>query len=834
MHWNAPLTLPVHFLLPDCAYSSAAVLLGFTLPNVIVVGSAEYPDPIVRLKTSPTFASLRAITLQIGSFYNADGTPYQWDLSAFFTSFPALNSISAVLVNMNCPLPASLPSGIAVVILSRVGLTGSIPSTLLSGRASATQLTLNLDSNSLEGSIPPTLLDDIPLNNVVFTYLSISLSGNRLEGSIPNTLFGGRVLASVATIFLDVSNNMLTGSPGAWMESGQFLNGVLQRFTILLSGNRLSGPISSNWFPAAFSATSYWMWNMDKNQISGSIPSDLFAAARFPAALTAVTSNLFVFSASHNKITGSVPASLLTLGAGPTASAATSMASYAQFSVVLRNNTLDGTIDSDLFRYMNWTMSVFTTVDLSVNSLTGDLPLNLFGAIPPINLRTLVFNVSYNALDGTLPTTFLQSINPGSGLYPMPTFTGTYSTRVFLDLDSSGLTGALNVPSFAARTNCQPINITLTAADNNLEQFNIANNLTTGLFAFNISNNLNAAGVLPSDFFATTSQLSILKAASTSAYGTMPFEVSNTLMKLTQLILDDTFINFCPPPARPFWSGIQPTLAICSFLQTNASMCTINYPTACASSAPVREVPVPPVSPPTTPPFSPTPISPPTTPIEPVSPPITPTSPPTTPPTTPPITPPVTPPITPPVVPHCAESTRPGPSFTCINGSWTAPTVTTPVFTIPSGATQTVVQGNLTSSQVIIRGIGSTLVVVGCSSNLTSLTIELTPEDLEKIGKTKTQPLLSADPSCTNLSAVQVSATVKGSSCRKLSTSKSVSGSGMLLSGVFTVDSSGCNKWWIILVSVICAVVVVAVAVILIVYFVCCGSKSMEYYKAKG
>lgn len=171
----------------------------------------------------------------------------------------------------------------------------------------------------------------------------------------------------------------------------------------------------------------------------------------------------------------------------------------------------------------------------------------------------------------------------------------------------------------------------------------------------------------------------------------------------------------------------------------------------------------------------------------------------------------------------CKPETQPSPAFTCVDGIWTAigSTLGNQTISIPSGTVQTSIIGNVSSTSVII-GVDSTLVIHGCAANLSSVTLELTPQELKQLGSSTTeQILLAINPNynCSDLSGIDVSLHVKGDSCRKAKL-KSSSSNGQL-SAILSIDTSGCRTWWIILVSVLCAfIVILAIIFVLLVIFV--------------
>lgn len=166
-------------------------------------------------------------------------------------------------------------------------------------------------------------------------------------------------------------------------------------------------------------------------------------------------------------------------------------------------------------------------------------------------------------------------------------------------------------------------------------------------------------------------------------------------------------------------------------------------------------------------------------------------------------------------------------TFECINHTWTSTTtVTVPQLVIPAATviTTTVVIGNVSSTTVAFTGLGNTLEVRGCATNLSRITVTLEPEDLDRIGSTiLRQVLLSSNGSgigCTNLSTIAVTSTVAGSTCKSLETESMAQGNQLI--ALFSVSSSSCKgkskTWWIILAAVLGGVVVIAVITLVLVF----------------
>ena len=183
-------------------------------------------------------------------------------------------------------------------------------------------------------------------------------------------------------------------------------------------------------------------------------------------------------------------------------------------------------------------------------------------------------------------------------------------------------------------------------------------------------------------------------------------------------------------------------------------------------------------------------------------------------------------------LPTCQSTSQPSTEFICYNGTWVAPTsVSAPTLVIPAGATTTIVNGNVSSTTLVFQGLGSTLTVYGCANNLTSITIELSPEELSLIETQKlSQSLLNltgSNGSCSDLSSITITAKLRKSNCKDVKAQQTTSEG--QLSAVFSISSSRCRTWWIILVSVLCGLVLIAVIVFVIV--VMCVPSAKEFIR---
>ena len=530
--------------------------------------------------------------------------------------------------------------------------------------------------------------------------------------------------------------------------------------SISFADNLLRGTIPQTLFSGFSDSVSL---SLSKNRLTGSIPGNL---------LTPVTSASRIrFEVSSNTLTGSLPPNLLNVDVP---------ASITSIHFDASSNQLSGILPSGSFFGLPKAVTRldFLFFSVSANDLTGTLPEDWLMDYQFANLTILNIQFQQNMLSGNLDANlfafamprltsivFLISENPQLGSFSpslISSIGGGYARdapRLDFSLDMScNLTGPLSLTS--NESSPTPISaLYLTASINKFASLVIDSTLSQKIRTLVILRNYELTGVLPDGLFNATSSLRILSAASTKLSGNMPLL---SLPSIQTLLLSNTSINFCEPENRTSWT----TSGSCALLQTRAYLCPSLYPNCSVS-----------------------------------------------------------PPSPPPVAVSQCSSTSPLPetSWTCVGGIWTSiGTINVPTLTIPSGSTETVVTGNLTSSSVVITGTGSTLVLQGgCPTNLTTITITLTDEDLKQIGKTLSQALLvvNLNLSCSGLNDIGVNTHVLGSSCRKVTTSKTVSSG--TISALFSVSSSSCNTWWIILVSVLVPVVVILVlVVVLLVIFV--------------
>lgn len=524
--------------------------------------------------------------------------------------------------------------------------------------------------------------------------------------------------------------------------------------------NHLTGTIPAGLYPNENEGScESFGFSIASNAITGTIAPAVFDKFLFPSDANLGPRYVSIYMGG-NDLYGSIPSNLFC--------PASSSRSLSSIHVDLSYNKFNGTIASTPFELCNLTNTEVAVWILTRNQLTGDLPKALMLPSTTPKLVTWNFIAGSNPLDGTIPNGFFESLvipsaTPSSS--PSSAGSGTISSKVLLRvvLTDTRLTGTITVPDLSSR-NADSASFLLylnISSSPNLTRLNLDANSGSFIQLLHAYNSPKLNGTIPSAFFSSSSSaVTTFDVSNTLFSGKMPDMQASDPARLESLVMRGTKVDFCSGNRLAWNSPLS--LINCDLSLTNASYCAGLYPAFCAISS---------LGPVTT----------------------------------------------------CSESMRPSPSFVCINGAWTSVgSVDTPILTVPSGASTTVVNGNLTSTTVVISGVGSTVIVTGCITNLTSIELILTPGDVKTIGKTKTQILVSSDESCTSdLANTTVSLQVQGNTCKRASVSKSQASGGGTLSGIFNVNSSRCNTWWIILVSVIAGLVVLlAIIAALLVAFV--------------
>lgn len=752
------------FRVPSCFASNATALTSIIAYNLLV-------DDVTLLPSSLTNIQLTSSSLT----HPSSGQTISHDWSYFFDHFPSLAVLRLLVCGLDGELPATLPSGLADLDLSSNSLTGTIPATLFSNSSitAVSDMTFAVNENQLTGGIPSTLLNSPGLANIA--NLKLRFVSNSLDGSLPSNLL--LPLASTLRFFdIRANINSLTGSiPGDFLMTADTPS-ILESVILDLSSNpTLNGPFPIGIFTSTINRLSTLSLTFTDSGITGNIP-DLWANCDLTY-LSYLTLNF-----GRNSLSGSIPPNLLTPTPKPLFS----------YEVDLNANSLEGSLDDTFFTRVN--MSTMFTIKfvVSSNGLSGPLPSKLIDSTNPASVLTVAtLNFNGNDFTGSFPSSYFSMFALGPVSAPTTpssaTPTSTPSDVMFyLDIGGNQLNGTLTLPALSSQAASRPFKLLLTAGANDFAGWRFHDDSASYLDTFSLGNNPSFLGAIPSSIFSGTSVLRSFSAVYPGVSGTMPNLGSASPPTLYNIQLAGTNIDFCSGSRAP-WSAV----IACNLGSTNAYYCRNYYPN-CLSSLPPPAVPVFVPSASTAPPTS----SSAGTPAQPTA---------------------------------CLITARPSPIFSCINGTWiTEADIETPVLIIPTGATHVVINANVSSSMVVLRGLGTSISILGCADNLTEITVELSPDDLKTIGSQLNQTLLSYDgtATCRDLRSVGLATKVTGSSCRKVSSTKYSSSS--QLSAVFSVNASSCKIWWIVVVSVVCAVVIIAVVTIIVIRLTCCKKKSFH------
>lgn len=184
----------------------------------------------------------------------------------------------------------------------------------------------------------------------------------------------------------------------------------------------------------------------------------------------------------------------------------------------------------------------------------------------------------------------------------------------------------------------------------------------------------------------------------------------------------------------------------------------------------------------------------------------------------PPLTFPPSPTPSVPIGNGCGPEPTPLGLFNCSNGVWSYNTslgsVAAPVLSI---STPIVIDGNFSVPSIQFNGLNASIQVTGCAAFPSQVLVTLTPQEYIALKANHTQyaDLIKSQcavPSGSNIN-IQVNAPSKRS-CDKIKAN--LISNGQTMTGVFRLDSSKCNTWWIILVSVLGGVFIIVIVLVLI------------------
>ncbi|KAL9226728.1 hypothetical protein vseg_002506 [Gypsophila vaccaria] len=216
----------------------------------------------------------------------------------------------------------------------------------------------------------------------------VQLFNNRFSGSIPASLGQCRLLQT-----LDLSRNSLSGTiPPSLANSSKL-------FWVNFSDNALTGSIPGE-LTRLISLVDV---DLRSNQLSGSLPDDLGRLL-----------NLRTLDLGHNRITGSLPSSLSSLSSlrilnlesnSFVGRLSEAIGELRNLSVMnLRRNRFVGEIPRSI-----GDISTLVALDLSFNNFTGEIPDTISDLL---SLSSL--NVSYNNLSGNVPGKLSQKFDESS------------------------------------------------------------------------------------------------------------------------------------------------------------------------------------------------------------------------------------------------------------------------------------------------------------------------------------------------------------------------------------------------------------------------------------
>ena len=777
-----------YWLLPECLAQNATNLLSLNASRVVLSSFSHLPQTLTALLLHESAFSPFLDSLHHG--FDSDNNVI-WD-----DVFSHLQKLSTLTLQGNLigKLPIELPSTLLSFVVSNNRLFGDIPASIfnLIGAASnpIPSFTFAVNGNKISGKLPEDLL--LPLRNRVnessfyldfgsngliaalpagffsplagsrLSVFSFNSSRNKLNGTLEASLFPLDMLSltSATTFFFDISFNQFSGRFNAWFNSFP----LLSSFVCNIANNQFSGPMSQTLLPGGLrTPVNTFIADLSNNEFDGTIGPSFFSGSLKQN----TTFEHLSLSLDGNRFDGSLSIYLFYASSILKRDALGSRLEGESGDLLSHQKINSGTVESNVRRneiVFYATITRYFSFNVAFNRITSFPPdlLVRLGMLPPATY----FNVSSNRLIDTIPNEMLTRIEiPVGG-------------HLHMDFGNNSYSGL--IPTACPKTSY----LHLYVNHNNLSGTIPSPWPECSIYlSLDVSSNPNIVGEIPATLLGSAF-LKSLNASNTSVSGNL---TANASLAIWALDLSHTNIRFCSATSNGSLAAISS--GNCYLYATEACSCVSDYSncrTDCALP-PQNSLPSP------------------TVPSSPAS------------------------------STSCSNNTRPSIDFTCINGIWTAPNIVVPTITVPSGA-GTIVIGNTSSTSIIFNGLGSTVTVEGCATNLTSIVVTLDKDDIEKLekeggggggkgGKSKPsfQRLLvllgrsssGGEVNCTNLSDIGVSTNMKSSSCKKVvvwKEERSVDGS-RTLGAYFRVDSSGCNKWWIIVVSVVVAVVIVGLAI---------------------
>lgn len=364
-------------------------------------------------------------------------------------SFDTINSVELSLGSnqLESSIPSTLlgllsgASGASISLdLSKNELSGSIPSSLLTG-ITVSSLSFDVSANALNSAFPSSLLSSSTLSSM--TALFFNASGCGLTGSLPTTLLSG--WSTLNSLTFDVSRNQLGGSVPASLLASSASHAILST-KVDVSFNKISGSVPYAAFEALnLSGASSLTFLANDNAMTGSLPDALFSTYGMPTNTQIyldVHNNLLSGSIPVSFFSSINPSSS-SPASSPTPSTATSTYNLT-VTLIASNTSLSGSLQIPDLSARSDVQALSLTVDVSTGAFTAvNIHENSYRFLVSLDIG------NNSAMTGTLPTSLffsnstLQSLTgPYTGLNGVfPDLGALQPTQLRrLDLDSaSGL-----------------------------------------------------------------------------------------------------------------------------------------------------------------------------------------------------------------------------------------------------------------------------------------------------------------------------------------------------------------------------------------------------------